>query len=56
MDQVLRKTKNCAVKEALSCDLVISAYGGGVYTERKNGLLFQAVEFRIAKCGIAAVE
>lgn len=36
--------------------LVISAYGGGVYTERKNGLLFQAVEYRIVKCGIAAVE
>ena len=33
---------------------MISAYDGGVYRERKNGLLFQAVEYRIVKCGIAA--
>lgn len=35
---------------------MICSYDGGVYRERENSLLFQAFEYRIVKCGIAAAE
>lgn len=35
---------------------MICSYDGGIHKERKNGLLFQTVEYRIVKCRIAAAE